>query len=88
MTATRVLWTCSDMSYALHAYPISLLEGSGARLAIIYGLVRGPGTGAAYRLLPATVQTITAVHGHLRRIGTIQTPVAPQSGLAFPIAYG
>src|SRR5215813_9125712 len=88
MTATRVLWTCSDMSYTLCTHPVACLAGQGTLAPVLHRCLCSPGTGAAYRFLPATVETITMIHRHLWRIGTVQTPVRRNLVLAFPITHG
>src|SRR5262245_34301074 len=64
MTATRVLWICSDMLYALCTHPVACLERQRTLALVLRRCLCGPSTGAAYRLLPATVETITMSHGH------------------------
>src|SRR4029450_1414970 len=83
--------TCSVdvLGHVLHPVhtPGCLPRGSGALAPVLRRCLCSPGTGAAYRLLPATVETITMSHGHLWRIGTVQTPVRCNLVLAFPIAH-
>src|SRR5262247_1570120 len=71
MTAIRVLWTCSDMSYTLCLHPLVALEDQETKIIVLYRGLRSPGTGAAYRFLPTTVEMITTVYRHLRRISTL-----------------
>src|SRR5262245_19905018 len=75
VTVTRVLWPCSDMSYTLCAHPVACQERQRTLAPVLRRYLCSPGAGAAYRFLPATVETITMIHGHLWRIGTVQTPV-------------
>jgi hypothetical protein len=77
-----------DISYTLCPHPMASLEDQGTLITVLWRCLHSPGTGAAYRLLPATVQMITTIHGHLWRIGTVQAPVRRNLILAFPLTHG